>query len=175
MNFSKRNKSIVDFMFIMALFGAFAITGLLVVLFGARVYQSTISRMDMNYSSRTALSYVTEKIRAHDFTGGADAADVGVASYNGQSVLLLNETVNDRSYVTYLYVEDGILREFTAPSEYEFRYDQGTEILPIKEFRIDKKSDALYEFNIIDGYDNSTQFFVTVYSGSDGEAEDEEI
>ena len=75
MNFAKRNKSVVDFLFILALFGAFAITALFVVLFGARIYKSTVANMNTNYEKRTAMSYITEKIRSHDYTGGVDVED----------------------------------------------------------------------------------------------------
>lgn len=169
MNFSKRNRSIVDFLFILALFGAFAITGLLVVLFGSKVYQSTVEKMDKNYAARTALSYVTEKVRSHDYTNGIEAADIEVSEKNGYSVLLLKETVNDKTYNTYMYVADGMLKEFTADENYDFNYDAGTDILEIKEFTINKINDSLYKFTIVDSYDDSTQFFVSVLSETDGE------
>lgn len=165
MNFSKRNKSVVDFMFIIALFGTFIITGLVVVLFGARVYRATVAKMDANYSSRTALSYVTEKVRSHDFADGADVVDTidnGVA-------LVLKDKINDRTYVTYMYVADGMLKEFTAAQDYDFKYNQGTDILALKEFAVTKEGDALYKFNIVDSYDNETAFYVSLYSDSDGE------
>ena len=107
MNFAKRNKSVVDFLFILALFGAFAITALFVVLFGARIYKSTVSNMDTNYEKRTAMSYITEKMRSHDYTGGAEVSDEN-------SVLKLYQNIDDRSYVTYLFLKDGYLKEFTA-------------------------------------------------------------
>lgn len=169
MNFSKRNRSIVDFLFILALFGAFAITGLLVVLFGSRVYQSTVAKMDANYASRTALSYVTEKIRSHDYTNGSEVEDIELVSENGNSVLKLKETVNERTYVTYMYVADGMLKEFTTSEEYDFDYKGGTDILELKEFVIKQTGDALYKIRIVDSYDNETQFFVAMYSGTDGE------
>lgn len=169
MNFSKRNRSIVDFLFILALFGAFAITGLLVVLFGSKVYQSTVSKMDANYSSRTALSYVTEKIRSHDYTNGADVSDIDITSLNGNSVLLLKETVNDRDYVTYMYVSDGMLKEFTTSSDYDFDYTEGTNIIAIKKFIVNRVNDSLYKIDLTDAYDNDTEIFVAIYSGTDGE------
>ena len=167
MNFSKRNKSVVDFMFIIALFGTFIITGLVVVLFGAKVYRSTVARMDANYASRTALSYVTEKIRSHDFADGVDVTD-SPATHEG-TTLLLKDKVNDKCYVTYLYVRDGVLKEFTVSEDYDFKYDQGTDILEVKEFVASKEGDSLYRFEITDSYNNATKFYVSLYSGTDGE------
>jgi len=171
MNFSKRNRSIVDFLFILALFGAFAITGLLVVLFGSRVYKSTVAKMDMNYSARTSLSYVTEKIRSHDYTGGIDVKSVETLEEASRDVLLLKETLGDKTYVTYLYADKGMLKEFTTSEEYDFDFTSGTQILAVKEFSAEKVNDSLVKINIKDSYDNSEQFFVALYSGTDGEVE----
>ena len=170
MNFAKRNKSIVDFLFILALFGAFAITALFVVLFGARIYKSTVSNMKTNYEKRTAMSYITEKIRSHDYTGGAEVSDIEQNdSSKDHSVLKLYQTEGDKKYVTYLFVSDGYLREFTADESYDFDYDAGANILAIEEFCVNKESDGLYRFNITDTNGEKTEFFVTLYSGTDGD------
>lgn len=172
MNFSKRDKSIVDFLFILALFGAFAITGLFVVLFGARVYEKTVASMDANYSSRTTLSYVTEKIRAHDFNEGAVIENCEIDG-DESSVLKLFEKIGDKTFVTYLFMGDGYLKEFTAQDNYDFDFDGGTKIIKIKSFDVKKKSDALYYFDLVDDYDNRTTFYVSLYSAADGEGDDE--
>lgn len=162
MNFAKRNKSIVDFLFILALFGAFAITALFVVLFGARIYKSTVSNMSSNYEKRTAMSYVTEKIRSHDYSGGAEVSDEN-------TVLRLYQNMGDKRYVTYLFVADGYLKEFTADESYKFDGSTGTQILAIKDFTVKKESDSLYFFDITDTNGERTEFFVTLYSGTDGD------
>ena len=173
MNFAKRNKSIVDFLFILALFGAFAITALFVVLFGAQVYKSTVSNMNTNFEKRTAMSYLTEKIRSHDYTSGADVADLHSLRSDGEhSVLKLYQNVGDKRYVTYLFVDEGYLKEFTADEGYDFDYKTGTKILAIKDFSVRKESDSLYHFNITDMNGENTEFFVTMYSGTDGDTDE---
>ncbi len=169
MNFAKRNKSIVDFLFILALFGAFAITALFVVLFGARIYESTVANMNTNYEKRTAMSYITEKIRSHDYTDGIAVADDDDDDADAGSVLELYQEIAGRKYVTYLFVDDGYLKEFTAADDYDFNYNAGTPILAIKDFSVRKESDALYHFNITDTNGEKTEFFVTLYSGTDGD------
>ncbi|MCR5672274.1 MAG: DUF4860 domain-containing protein [Lachnospiraceae bacterium] len=171
MNFAKRNKSIVDFLFILALFGAFAITALFVVLFGARIYESTVANMNTNYEKRTAMSYITEKIRSHDYTDGIAVADDDDEDADAGSVLELYQEIAGRKYVTYLFVDDGYLKEFTAADDYDFNYNAGTPILAIKDFSVRKESDALYRFNITDTNGEKTEFFVTLYSGTDGDDE----
>ena len=170
MNFAKRKKSIVDFLFILALFGAFAITALFVVLFGAQIYKSTVSNMNTNYEKRTAMSYVTEKIRSHDYTGGADVADLHSLREDGDhSVLKLYQEVGGRTYVTYMFVADGYLKEYTTDASNDFDYNTGTNILAIKDFSVRKESDSLYHFNIVDMNNEKTEFFVALYSGTDGD------
>ena len=173
MNFAKRNKSIVDFLFILALFGAFAITALFVVLFGARVYKTTVSNMNTNYEKRTAMSYITEKIRSHDHTGGIEVSDMsGTGEAGGHSVLKLYQDIKDKRYVTYLFVADGYLKEFTAEETYDFDYGAGTPILAVKEFSVRKESDSMFYFSITDHNDEKTEFFVTLYSGTDGDTDE---
>lgn len=169
MNFAKRDKSIVDFVFILALFAAFIITALFVVLFGSKVYSRIVGDMDRNFASRTALSYVTEKVRSHDYNGGAEIMDIDEASVNGNSVLALYTRTEDKEYATYLFVKDGYLKEYTAPAESDFNYNQGTDILELDEFYVNKINDALYSFHILDGEGVETDFYVTLYSDADGE------
>ena len=174
MNFAKRNKSIVDFLFILALFGAFAITALFVVLFGARIYRTTVSNMNTNYEKRTAMAYITEKIRSHDYTGGADVSDADITSdTEDHSVLKLYQEVGGKRYVTYLFVADGYLKEFTADEAYDFDYRNGTNILAIRDFSVRKVNDGLYRFDITDSNGENTIFFVTLYSGVDGDGNDD--
>lgn len=168
MNFARKNKSIVDFLFILALFGAFAITALFVVLFGARIYESTVGNMSSNYEKRTAMSYLTEKIRSHDYPGGVEVSDTG----NEGSVLRLYQEAGDKRYVTYLFVHEGFLKEFTADEEYDFDYDTGTPILGINDFSVKQEGSALYRFNIEASDGEKTEFFVTLYSQADGDGDE---
>lgn len=170
MNFAKRNKSVVDFLFILALFGAFAITALFVVLFGARIYRTTVSNMNTNYEKRTAMSYLTEKIRSHDYSGGVDVSDMdSISGGADHSVLKLYQNVGDTRYVTYLFLKDGYLMEFTADESYDFDYGTGARILAVNDFSVRKENDGLYHFAITDSTGEKTDFFVTLYSGTDGE------
>ena len=173
MNFAKRKKSVVDFLFILALFGAFAITALFVVLFGARIYKTKVSNMNTNYEKRTAMSYVTEKIRSHDFTGGAAVSDVDMSGSTGKhSVLKLYQEIGGKKYVTYLFVHNGYLKELTAEESFDFDYRAGTNVLAINDFSVRKESDSLYYFDITDTNGEKTEFFVTLYSGTDGDDDD---
>lgn len=167
MNFAKRDKSIMDFVFILALFAAFMITALFVVLFGSKVYTRTVSDMDKNFASRTALSYISEKVRSHDMNDGADVLDIDDVSLNGHSVLVLYTDTPSGRYATYMFVKDGYLKEYTAPENNDFDFNQGVDILAIDEFYVNKENDSLYSFHVVDANQEVTDFFVSLYSESD--------
>lgn len=66
MKFQKQSGHVVDFLFTLSLFGVFTICALIVAAIGVQVYQNTVSNMENNYTVRTSLTYVAEKIRQHD-------------------------------------------------------------------------------------------------------------
>ena len=157
--FSKRDKSIVDVLFLLALFAAFLICALFIVLFGARIYKKTVFKNNQFYNARTSLSYITEKIRQNDSSNG-----VQIINDNGSSVLVLTMNVGDVDYSTYIFCKDGILMEYTANSDVPYSGEMGRKIMNVKSFNVSKISERLYSFSICDDTDYETNFFVSVNS-----------
>lgn len=60
-----------------------------------------------SFASRTALSYVTEKIHQADEYGAVYAG-----TFDGQDAIVIRQTYSEQTYVTYLYEYDGYLRAF---------------------------------------------------------------
>ncbi len=56
MNLLKRDRSIVDVIFMITVFGVFMLSALFVVLFGAKIYKKTAHDMSVNFSTRTSLA-----------------------------------------------------------------------------------------------------------------------
>lgn len=69
MDLKNARKHSTDILFVLLLFLVFTSSALAVILLGAKIYQNTASRMESNYTVRTALAYVTEKIRHADESG----------------------------------------------------------------------------------------------------------
>ena len=164
MNLKMRNKPIVDILFLLALFSVFLISALFIVLFGAKIYRNTVSNMDVNFKSRTALSYVTEKMRQFDHSGGA-----AVIHYGDTPVLVLNERVGETDYSTFLYEKDGYLTELTARSDYEFDLNGGTQVVPIQGFTIERVSESLYQVSLTDENGETISYYVAEYSHTNNE------
>lgn len=164
MNLKMRNKPIVDILFLLALFSVFLISALFIVLFGAKIYRNTVSNMEANFKSRTALSYVTEKMRQFDHSGGA-----AVIHYGETPVLVLNERVGDNDYSTFLYEQDGYLTELTARSDYDFDLTGGTKVVPVSGFFVERVTDSLYRFTLTDEKGESVSYYVAEYSHTNNE------
>ena len=159
-----RNKPVVDILFLLALFCVFLLSALFIVLFGAKIYRSTVSDMNENFKSRTALSYVTEKMRQFDHSGAAY-----VLHYEDKPVLVLNETLNDTEYSTFLYEKDGYLVELTTRADYEFDFPAGTKIVEIRGFNVEPVSDSLYRFTVTDASGEDITYYVAEYSHTNEE------
>lgn len=157
MKTTRRENSIVDMLFLLALFGVFLISALFIVLFGANIYKKTTKDTDANFNARTSTAYITEKIRRNDIEGG-----VMVLHENNQDTLALRQFTDYGAYYTYLYYCEGYLREITVSEGAEFAPEAGAEILELKAFEIEEINPSLLAFHLTDNEDAQTTFYVSV-------------
>lgn len=108
----KKSFHVFDSLFAFLLLIAFLLFSLLLSGVGSVIYQKGTDSLNENYTTRTALAYLQEKLRQHDETGALSETAV-----SEQPALALTETKDGVDYVTYIYYYDGALRElFTAAS-----------------------------------------------------------
>lgn len=157
MKSTKRDRSKVDILFLLALFGVFLISALFIVLFGARIYKKTANDMETNFNARTSVSYITEKIHRNDIAGG-----VAIANTDGSDMLMLRQFTDYGTYVTYLYLSDGYLREITLSENAPLEKSAGAKILALNDFSIEEINASLLEFYMTDASDTPTTFFVSI-------------
>lgn len=101
--------------------------------------------MQDTYSTRTALSYVTEKIRQHDHSGS-----INTISLNEQEALVLTDTIQDSTYFTYIYADEDALYELTIPDDREPDFNMGEQIIEVKNFCMQDLGNGFYEFSAAD-------------------------
>lgn len=106
MNDRKEKPHIVDVLFVLALFGVFTLSALVLVILGANIYKQTVSHMTENYDSRMACSYFAEKIRQNDL-----ASSVELGELYDTEALVFSQEINGETYATYLYYHNGYLKE----------------------------------------------------------------
>ena len=150
MRFQTRKNTVIDLLFPIALFFVFAVSALTVVLLAANVYQSTTTSASYNYTTRTSLSYISEKIHQNDINGG-----ISIGSFDGCESLILKQNYNKESYITYIYVYDGNLRELFIKDGINATKMDGKIIIAIKSFQMKALNDNLFQFTATN-QDNQT-------------------
>lgn len=126
-----------DTLFTILLLLSFGCFALLLTAAGAAVYQNSVSHLEENYTSRTAVAYVTEKLRQHD-----QQDSITLEVIDEIPALCLRETIEQSEFVTYIYYYDGALRELFIKDTITPYASNGTEIVKLAAFSITDQSAA---------------------------------
>lgn len=141
----------------------FAGSAFLVLLFGARVYESVLNQSAEAYTSRTLLTYITEKIRHSDSEG-----NVAVRETNGISALVLESEQADEKIRTYIYEYEGSVRELTVTSAAKWNPEDGDAIFRVSDFEAEEMQPGLLYFSCADREGNRADTYVQIHSGAAG-------
>ena len=74
---TQRFHHVIDFLFAAALFGVFLVSSVMVIAVGAGAYRNITEKSQEDYTLRTSLSYVNEKLRQADSNGALSVGMVG--------------------------------------------------------------------------------------------------
>ncbi len=156
----KRTEShTTDLLFTLGLFCVFAASAFLLVLIGIRVYRSTAAQMDDTFSTRTAVSYVAEKLRQHDAAGAARLGEL-----EGQPALILEDETDAGAVVTYIYADSEALWELTVSPWTEPARQLGDRILEVRDFTMRDVGDGFLEFSASDSTGSTVRFLTRLRS-----------
>lgn len=154
----KSHNSISELIFTIALFAVFLISGVLLVFFGAGVYQKTTSESNINDTIVTSLSYIQEKVRQCDHEDS-----VKVVNSNGITALALCSTYNDEKYITYIYYDNGGLKELFIKDGQEIIPSGGETITEINDLSI-TDNNSLINIILTDTQDNTHELYINASS-----------
>ena len=101
-----QQKHIIDTLFVIALFCLFALSAIFLITIGANIYGKTVNNMEDNFNSRTALAYITEKVRQSD-----NADSISAGTFQECPALVITSRIEDTEYLTYLYEYNGYIKE----------------------------------------------------------------
>ncbi|QAT42129.1 DUF4860 domain-containing protein [Aminipila luticellarii] len=118
----------IQFLFTMVLLFFLAISAIFTVLFGAEVYKNIEERMNENFNSVTALSYISNKVKQND-----KAEMVSVEQVDGIPVLKLVEKHDQELYDTLIYCKDGELKELFCDEGSGLALEDGMDIMDVPE------------------------------------------
>ena len=106
----------------LAVFAAFTLCVLLVLLSGAKVYRGLATRGEACFEARTATRYVTMRVR--------QAENIAVADFEGCEALVISETIGGETWLTRVYCHDGYIRELYSAENTAFSPEDGEAVLP---------------------------------------------
>lgn len=145
---------IVDILFVLALFGVFTLSALMLVTIGAEVYRHTVDDMSNNYEARTSIAYITEKIRQNDHLLSPDENSeqgICISTLAGEPTLQITQDVGGADYITYLYLYEGSLRELYIREGIDLGGDilaAGQVIMPLADFQMKQITDNLISIEL---------------------------
>ena len=149
------------------LFAVFASCVVIVLLFGADNYQKLTRRDRDSYEHRTAVQYLTTRIRQSDAAGMVFVGEFheAVPKESGDTVFI-RETLGERTFYTRIYCYGGYLCELFAEDTAELAPEDGERIFAAEQIRISGQKDSFYfELKLEDG--QAFEFWVTCRTGKE--------
>lgn len=135
----EEQRHMIDKMFLIVLFATFAVCAFGIIMIGAQVYSHTASAMNDDYEKRIDISYVTEKVRQWD-----EQKSIEITTFHKKTALMHVEKIDGMTYLTYIYQEDGALRELMVRKGLDTKKMQGEKITSAKGFMVSKKNDIYH-------------------------------
>ncbi len=159
MEFRLKRRHMIDLLFPIALFFVFALSALTLILLAARIYQSTTANSSLQYTSRTGLAYISEKIHQNDEDGA-----VYLGNFDGQDAVILEQKQGDTLYYTYIYAYDQNLKELFIKDGVAATAADGRTILEVEDFTIEQVSDQLFRFSCTDQENRTSSAVIGIRS-----------
>ena len=156
----KQQKHIIDILFVLTLFGLFALSAIFLISVGADVYSKTVDHMDENFNARTSMAYITEKLRQSDKDGS-----ITIGQLENVDAIVICSQIADTPYYTYLYEHEGYLKELLVREDVPLGPEAGQEILPVSDFCLIPVNDRLLNCQITLDQDESYNLWISVHSG----------
>ena len=152
MRFRTRDRHIIHTIFPISLLFVFAFSSFLVLMLAADIYSSTTGQLRINDESRTALSYISEKIRQNDREGNLTITDIG-----GTPCLSMSNNYHGSIYVIYIYEYKGMLKELFIKEGTAASLKDGSNIIAISSLAMKEVAEHVYQFTVVDseGFENS--------------------
>lgn len=117
-------------LFTFALFGAFLLLSLLIVVIGVDGYRSVVGASESVSEVRTSLGYVAGKLRSE-----AASDSVRIEEIDGVEALILTEIYRRTPYETIIYHQDGALYEsYLDASQVDFDPQYGVRLGDVSGF-----------------------------------------
>ena len=160
---AQQKSQTVNLLFTMLLFLVFVLCALFTVLIGGKVYENINRRIEENYSGQVVLNYVANKVRQGD-----QAGSVAVKNIEETPVLELAQEINGRTFVTWIYYQDGAVRELFTNEGSGLGLKDGLEIMECRGLTF-VQEDSLLKIQVTGAETNSLLLNIRSGGGQDEE------
>lgn len=155
MNSRISRKHNIDAFSTLLLFGLYVLFLLFLLLFGAGNYKAAVQDLDTANNLYTASSYIATKFRQHD-----QAGSITLENIQGTQTLCLQETINQKHYVTYIYFWQNSLKELFTASDSQADLSMGTTIAVLSDFQAELLGETIFHFTLTDENGQHSSFFL---------------
>ena len=165
MGFHFKRRHMIDFIFPLALFLVFTLSALTLILLAAGIYQSSTESSAQQYTARTALAYISEKIHQNDESGS-----IYLGNIDECDALIIDQIYDAEIYHTYIYAygytygNEQSLKELFIKDGAEASAADGRTILEIRDFSMEQLSDNLFQFECTDTKNNTISTIIGIRS-----------
>lgn len=142
-------------LFSLLLFGLFVLFLLIMLLFSAQIYQKSVNKADSETGLGTVSSYITTKFRQHDIQNG-----IFTDKLNDLPALCFRDTINGQDYITYLYLDDGNLKELFTADGSSAQINAGTVIASLSDFQIEENENGFYHVFLQSTAGDTSEFYL---------------
>lgn len=156
----RQQRHIIDVLFVLALFGIFALSAIFLITIGANIYGKTMDNMENNFDTRTALAYITEKVRQSDLDG-----QISVGELAGCPALIISSGTEGNQYRTYLYEYQGSLKELMMKQDVLLSPLAGQDILAVSDFELLPVNNRLINCRITISDQQTYDLYISVHAG----------
>lgn len=108
---TKQKHHSIDSLFSFLLLIAFFLFTVFLSQMGSAIYKNGVAHLNENYTSRTAIAYLTEKVRQHDINGSIFLTSVDELPAIGFRDTVEQADGQSESFVTYVYFSEQALCE----------------------------------------------------------------
>ncbi len=154
-----------DVVFVLLLFLVFTAAVLMVLISGASAYKNISASVEEQFQERTCLNYISTKLRHYNSEG-----DIYITEIGGVPALALNESIDGESFVTYIYLYDGCVRELYMQENVGLPPDAGDEIIEAENIEFSMPADNIIRVECT-GADGGTSELLINICGEGGSEE----
>ena len=132
--------SLIELVLVMLLLIIVAVSVFLLTSAGSSAYARLSGNRSTSSDLRIALSYIDVRIKKLD---GVGRVTVSPAPFGGGEALRLTQTIEGRDYETYLYVDQGSLKELIIEKGRAVTPDMAGDLAKVEQMRIHLETDDL--------------------------------